>query len=539
MITDKFSLNISKENVDKITWLQKLRSTAFRKIFNNIDKKENIYFQDEIVKKFIFSVHAYKYLVRDVETLIKINIENKQAVAELIEELNKKLNSTKNIKKKIKTQNKINLLLQSEKSKIVFGGKSLLKDIARQNTALNKINDHSSNEYINKSNILSNNKLKFKQNRILPLYFIGESFRKGNRFFNLSDIQNGNIIFKYEATDIKLDLKFNITNKKQKIKLSQLMQLAMDGIASITVKLTSEHIYFTYDECLLSKYYLNKRKMFNEIYKLTEDKDERKELIKEKLISHSNLMLKGKISNRHLSYDSNPDGIGYVILDYNVTPDGKPNTIKNIIVKDYIDFEKLNMNGVSSNKKKHELSVAINKLFELAHYYKVSGISIEDINIKSKDNGNKISNKKINNDWRRNWVNHMTRKRSNIDGIKLIEIDPPYSSIIGNIQHNEYDPVAAAIEIGRRGINKFKKGIAIYPPLTERDVTEASKIAGMDYIKFAGVKTWKDVSKVVLFAKKSVRRREINNFMHSAVNMNGTDKSRVRLVSFHKVHDLL
>ena len=50
--------------------------------------------------------------------------------------------------------------------------------------------------------------------------------------------------------------------------------------------------------------------------------------------------------------------------------------------------------------------------------------------------------------------------------MNLIEVNPCYSSFIGNIMYNYFDPANAAIEIGRRGIIKYIKNNCLYPKLT-------------------------------------------------------------------------
>ena len=46
-------------------------------------------------------------------------------------------------------------------------------------------------------------------------------------------------------------------------------------------------------------------------------------------------------------------------------------------------------------------------------------------------------------------------------------MNPVYTSFIGNILYDKFDPINAAIEIGRRGMIKFIKGNKLYPELTD------------------------------------------------------------------------
>ena len=88
-------------------------------------------------------------------------------------------------------------------------------------------------------------------------------------------------------------------------------------------------------------------------------------------------------------------------------------------------------------------------------YYKCQLISIEDLNIKSKDlDKGKRFNKLVNNSWCRNtFVNNLI-KRCNIFNIKLLKVKPEDRSFIGNFLYrslNLPDMILASIEIGRRG----------------------------------------------------------------------------------------
>lgn len=40
----------------------------------------------------------------------------------------------------------------------------------------------------------------------------------------------------------------------------------------------------------------------------------------------------------------------------------------------------------------------------------------------------------------------------------MIEVNPAYSSFVGNMSYDYFDPISASLEICRRGINKYIKG---------------------------------------------------------------------------------
>ncbi len=70
---------------------------------------------------------------------------------------------------------------------------------------------------------------------------------------------------------------------------------------------------------------------------------------------------------------------------------------------------------------------------------------------------------------------NLISKYCNIIGIARVEINPCYSSFIGNIQHEYIDPVNASLEICRRGIYKYEKG-KFYPEISEKDVITMSNL---------------------------------------------------------------
>ena len=64
-------------------------------------------------------------------------------------------------------------------------------------------------------------------------------------------------------------------------------------------------------------------------------------------------------------------------------------------------------------------------------------------------------NKLVNNNWNRNLLYNILKKRCGINQIKFLEIRPEYSSFIGNLVYSNYpDMTAASIEINRR-TNEF------------------------------------------------------------------------------------
>lgn len=170
-----------------------------------------------------------------------------------------------------------------------------------------------------------------------------------------------------------------------------------------------------------------------------------------------------------MSLDTNPDYIGCSILDkanndkgYNVVHtfgyDLKENNKS--LPKEYTTIDRTHHNY----KRKHGITHIWKDIFEVFTYYNCAYLVVEDLNVNKKDLGNVVANRKVNNVWYRELSNKLINKFCNRLGIIKIEINPIYSSFIGNLMNNYIDPVNAAIEIGRRGIYKYEIG-KFYPAI--------------------------------------------------------------------------
>ena len=106
----------------------------------------------------------------------------------------------------------------------------------------------------------------------------------------------------------------------------------------------------------------------------------------------------------------------------------------------------------NQNKLIHEVIEITSKIAKLAKHYRVKHIIVEELNIKSKNNEKgKNYNSLVNNKWVRNLFQEQLEKRSKNLNINFYKILPYYTSYIGNLQHDYFDPINSSIEIGRRG----------------------------------------------------------------------------------------
>ena len=379
----------------------------------------------------------------------------------------------KDIKQQIKLLNNVDLLdswfIQCsfydipKKQKVIFGGKKNYFDRLKNNIS----------------------KEQFKQKRLSPIYSIGEVVNKsvkGNRKFHIEqDLEN--VTFKPNKST-KINLQFIGLNKRKQV-LSKLYQKQERKEIKIAYKLDLEYIYIIFEETDIYNY---------------ETKF---------------------IKNRVLSLDLNPNYIGWSIVDwkseneFDVIKSGVY-SIKKLNDKDF----NLKNKGYSSeskkrkflnNKRNFETIQIVKNIINKAIYYKCQLISIEDLNIKSKDlDKGKQFNKLSINLWCRNtFVNNLT-KRCNIHNIKLLKVKSEYSSFIGNFLYrslNLPDMILASIEIGRRGYEFYNQYISKTKQIKKNIIRPNLSMFNKLYLKsleeFKLQPTYKDLIELYYFFKKS------------------------------------
>lgn len=329
-----------------------------------------------------------------------------------------------------------NQLYQKYKNKnIIFGGKFNLK------------------QYLKK--LIT--KDEFKEKRLLPITIQGEQLHKGNRLFNF-DFDNNEIVFKLSKSNHKR-INYKIPHKKIRNNLIRLQELVDNKQITITVSLTKSNIYLTFDETKIL-----------------------------------NCNFKNLKKNRVLGIDMNPNYIGLSILEFDENDEFK------ILNKQVFDLTKLTLKtGKSSsdkktkylnNKRHHEIIQIAHDIAKLVDYWKCDKVVIEDLSIKSSDKGNgRNFNRLCNNVWNRNLFVNKLKSLSLLCNFSLVEVNPCYSSFIGNIMfgnENTPDMIAASIEIARRGYKKFEKSW-FYPSIKDERIDEQWKqtLSGFDNWKSA------------------------------------------------------
>jgi IS605 OrfB family transposase len=191
------------------------------------------------------------------------------------------------------------------------------------------------------------------------------------------------------------------------------------------------------------------------------------------------------IRGRTLGIDLNPDYIAYSITDF---PKEK------VVLKECYETKELNKKSAFAsshprskrlcNKRVHEYINLCHEIVRKCIHYGVEKLVIEDLNISGKDYGNKALNRK-NNYWMRSLIANKLKILCIERGIGFVEINPAYSSVVGNMTYDDFDPVASSREIARRGYYKFEKGM-FYPSL------ESVKHQWKEMVT-EGIETWKDL----------------------------------------------
>ena len=334
---------------------------------------------------------------------IKLPIVNTIDVTNYLKQYNNIVRFSYNRRKENLTQSEIEKLVKSKMNNIDLMDASLIR-AATDNSK--NLNTEDNVVFGGKNNWTKYNKglitkEQYQNNKLKPLIVRGSKLDpKGNRKFQLN-MNNNEIIFKPNR---KTKITLRIPNTKHDKTLIKLQELCELGETYFTCGITNTHVYITFDETILRE-----EKYF-------------------------------PINKRTLSIDLNPNYISYVITDNN-----------KVIHKEIIGLSGLNK--AKTNKKKYEDFEISKRIVNIAKHYKVKHIIYEKLNIQSSDKGKgKWFNKLVNNNWRRSKFISNLVKRCNIIGILTQEVIANYSSFIGQIENeNEYDSIAAAIELSRRG----------------------------------------------------------------------------------------
>lgn len=331
---------------------------------------------------------------------------------------------------------------------------------------------------------------EFKEKTILPICSQGEKLHKGNRMFDFKFDKNM-IVFKVNKTaHIELhlpNLRKNLI--KEFVKLQQLIDLKE---VTVSIELTKDIVYLTYEEQLLQEYKNN-----------------------------------GKCDNIVASIDMNPEYIGFSISHFK-----KDKQI--VLYKEVIDFTYyINKLGKSSDsmqskkqvrKHKYEIIEACKYIVNTCRRFHVSKFIMEDLSFKGTCNSRE-GNRKNKNKWNRVLIEQYIKKYCSLNGIKVIEVNPCYTSFIGNLIFNEPDMIAASFEIARRGFYKFQKG-KFYPNLIKNEVLGNRWKEALEWTYESWMELFKKVKTTGLKYRNSLKDYSFKVFRLSS------NKSFINLYSF-------
>ena len=461
MRTLVYKIKVSDLDKEFLKNYQKDYSIDFRKIYMNFELQKDSNFIKSLRIK---NSKLLEYTLKEVIAFKEKYNSTQTKILDKINENQELLNKSNDSKIKNKLFKKITLLKQSLKSNICFGGRLNLQKRTK--------------------NLITNE--EFKEFRLYPITFYGETATKGNRFFELNDLSNGNLIFKPSKNK---HIHFNISNKKHKEILKSLELFSKNKELPITIKLTHDKIFITYDESKLNRTYFN-LKLYQKNKPKDLSKEETKLYWKSKYQEHQTFLKQGKLE-RYLSIDINPNEIGYSISDDKL----------NILDKGCFKI----IGKVNESKRKFEYSQIVKTLFKKVKHFKVSYFIIEDLENLNQDNyGNKVSNRKNKLEFKKNYIFSLIQRRCNETGTILRKVPAYYSSFIGNLTYKEYDPIASSIELLRRGINQYIKGFKMIPEFNKDNIFTDKIDKYVDLNNYTGfMELFKSIR------NKSYRRKDI------------------------------
>ena len=326
---------------------------------------------------------------------------------------------------------------------------------------------------------------EFLLRKLRPLNCVGEANQKGNRLFKIVD--NKTIQFNFDRKH-HYTLQLESVGKNRSRDFAKLIELQNSQQIAITYKLGLNFVYLTFDYSKLK------------------------------------FMQYDVLSNRVMAIDLNPQSIGWSVVDWHSVNNYK--VIQSGTFELRPLFEKRESRCVASytpfhkyykKKRKHELVHIAKQLFTLCRHYRCEVFTMEDLNIKSKDNKKgKRFNKLTNNVWCRNLLAEQMRKHIKASSTELVECRPQYSSYIGNILYRENhlpDECLSSIEIGRRGFEfatqyifkrRPQKKTVVYPELQPNKTKLALSLEEIG-VKVSGLNSWKSILSEVKESGKKYR----------------------------------
>lgn len=333
-------------------------------------------------------------------------------------------------------------------------------------------------------------KEEYRNNKLHPIVIQGEKLASGNRSFKFNFDENF-ITYKFSKSE-HYRVEFSKPKNNWLRQLQLIKELVDQNLTAITVKLdfVKSTVSFVFDESLIA----------NCKYKSLKD-------------------------NRALGIDLNPNYIGLSVLEFC----DKDSEKFKVLHKEVFSLTELTNKSTSKNKRHFELIEVCHRISRYIDYWKCSKLAIEDLHIKSSDKGlGRNFNRLCNNIWDRSLVVNKLKMLSNIHGFSVIEINPAYSSFVGNMLYgNESTPdmIASSIEIARRAYNKYLKG-HFYPVFSIEAIDERWKQT------LSGIKDWKSAFRKIKESKLKYRFL-LQDYIKNAVFSKNHIKSKLAVYEFN------
>lgn len=286
---------------------------------------------------------------------------------------------------------------------------------------------------------------------------IGEQKYGGNRLFDF-DFENLKLTFKV-SRKLHYEIEFEKPHRNEMETLLKLQELINENKVTITVTIARGYVCIGFDPSVLK-------------------------------VEKFPAPVKGRI----LSIDQNPEYIGIAVAQYGGNPEDEKGEYPEILYTGTIDLSSLvaktgkasdsKESAYQHNKLRHETIEIAHDIDEMVKHWQCEKVVVEELSFKPKvdKGGNKIksnreANRKNKNMWMRGLFTGKLEMLSELHGYGLVEVNAAYSSFCGNLVYggpNTPDMVAAAIEIGRRGYIKYKKG-CFYPSIDNTLIEEPWK----------------------------------------------------------------
>jgi len=225
-------------------------------------------------------------------------------------------------------------------------------------------------------------------------------------------------------------------------------------------------------------------------------------------------------SDRVLAIDLNPNRIGWAVVEK--IGDHRCRSV----AWGLFEYPELNRRlGLASddpkvaaqdNKRQHELSILAKRLVLIARHCQASWIVTEHLSLPFRSKKGKV-NRLVNRCWYRTGFVQCLVRRLEEAGLRHGQVDPAYSSMIGNSLWADLlkvpDPACAALEVGRRFLNPLARDAQASVPKPNavhlwkdgRRVPERRTLGRWSQV-------WKELNKSAGDTPRRVRRRSRADF---------------------------